>query len=119
MYDLMSLLRHSTPASKQEEVMVGYYKNAPKEDEVLLKEIAKISCERSGGQWGDPNNFSRVYYMVTAGRILTKAREAVEGAGLTDDDIQYAAGLYSWVPPAYRKVAKAQLQAILKALGGE
>ncbi len=113
-------------------------KNAPKEDEVLLTELRDIvlfiyarglASEPQYKGWAD----------VQADQILTKAREAVEGAGLTDEDISTTempcdedsrncpidtANSYDPTSVAcqlcsHRITAEAQTKAALKALGME
>lgn len=92
--------------------MVGYYKNAPKEDKVLLDEIVGI-IQAYYGDGAEP---------FLAELVLTKAREAVEGAGLTQEDIQEALNKMLSVPDkhlptAYQVISEAATKAALKALG--
>ncbi len=157
--------------------MVGYYKNAPKEDEVLLEEIPEalivtmnldlsshqrylmkvqrdadhiyyLTKAREAG-WVSPEDTRKQAERVKeiASRCLVEVkreleeenkrineavkaegeriREAVEGAGLTDDMLR--AEYESWLDldpdenqiKGLREVAKSMKQAALKALGGE
>ncbi len=98
--------------------MVGYFKNAPKDDAVLLKEIVGI-IQAYYGDGAEP---------FLAELVLTKAREAVEGAGLKLAEIMairvpaFADGTKLAIRDIKvmgKAIAEAQTKAILKALGGE
>ena len=100
----------------------GYYKNAP--DEVLLKGITtlcKNARQSAEMMQGCTNHTS--YAEITAKEILTKAREAVEGAGLTDEAMERLRffGISGKGIPMVQveNIAQAYKQAALKALGGE
>ncbi len=110
-----------------------------KEDEVLLKEIVKVLSPgmlRRGdaiageGELVESDDYlfiNKKYKGILAKQILTKAREAVGGAGLTDEETADAyrqiwyEGKQDSLPTisVRRAIANVQLQAILRALGGE
>ena len=75
-------------------------------------------------KWEDVNEREICYDF--AEQILAKAREAVEGAGLTEEEINIeldkwanCVGGYENLGQARLVIAEAQTKAILKALGGE
>ena len=85
--------------------MVGYFKDTPKEDKVLLKEIAKAPILDHEGSTTAQRNADHKYY-------LARAREAVQRITPECKDKRYEgnAGYYYGLD-----VMK---QAALKALGG-
>ncbi len=93
-------------------------KNAPREDEVLLEELTswvedyKDAAERNA--LAESPTESAKY-------LISKAREAVEGVGLTEADISDKLWKLAITDMSMMCsiVAEAQTKAILKALGGE
>ena len=74
-------------------------------------------------RFGVPNTVNKQVYEDFAEELMGKAREVIEGAGLTDEEIQKI--LDEWRPftttpmPMIKEILYAYLQAILRALGGE
>ncbi len=109
--------------------MVGYFKNAPKE--VLLTGILTFD------EWYDlfigmfnrkpvdaEKNTIRHLIIEARKQELTKARGAVEGAGLTEGELdaiteEVDKHYENPIGDRYKAISEAQTKAILKALGGE
>ena len=100
-------------------LMVGYFNHEPKEDEVLLEEIAKIiTGEPSKMEDGTDDPLHEMDIdnnMDDAKLILTKAREAVGGVRSPYFHTTHMNQTY----PCKACVFDEAIQAILKALGGE
>ncbi len=92
-------------------------KNAPKEDEVLLAGIAKAPIVTTVGI--DAHTAQDIQCTADHIYYLTKAREAVEGAGLTEEEIDNIENEYPRKFGVGITVRDVQLHAILKAMGGE
>ena len=100
-------------ASKQEEVMVGYFKNAPREDEVLLTEKEMLD---KGVNFSETLQVAlSVALKAQHNKTLTKAREAVGGVRSPYFHTTHMNQTY----PCKACVFDEAIQAILKALGGE
>ncbi len=124
--------------------MVGYFKTAPKEDEVLLTEKGiRALIDKAEEEYADVDmtdvEWEMKRWMIITEAQLTKAREAVEGAGLTEEEINTAempcdedsrncpidtTNSYDQTNAAcqlcsHRITTQAQTKAALKALGGE
>ena len=106
---------------------LGYYKNAPKEDEVLLKEITRIfnsakvalvdgkyELQLEPVRWDILSDEAKEYYKGKADQILTKAREVVEGVKKPYYHTTHKNLTYPCKACAFDEATKAAL----KALGG-
>ena len=100
--------------------MEGYYKNAPKEDEVLLRGVLKEALLDYGRELIKQPLMNCPKLTDDAVEVvLTKAREAVEGAEPTEDEV---IELIKYTPNKVTlcyKVIKRYRETALKALGGE